>query len=916
MSVYLDIAPTDEAEAEQAASRLRALLGVDVGVTAEKALPDIASPALWAALRAALMPSIDAMFHDAFMRGARLALTQRPVRAHKDNPNHDELGRFASGPGGGRMTAREAVIRYAGGPAGGAVNDVLRGEPQHEIDKNEARDIIAGLDLAFASPRNVVGRRTELYRGTRLPDEYDNLKPGDTITDRAFVSTTLYSNRFRFSGYRDSLLITAPKGTPAVRIRSLGPQGEDEVLLNRGTVLRVDYVEGDLHAVVPRRMIRATVVVDGAKDNPNHDELGRFASGPGGWALPAPGAARPPKPGTVPLPKGMVRVYHYIGSNTAHADPRTMLESILKEGLLTEHAQGHLYGEPDQVWASFTRPSDELTYVEIAVSPDEVDIGGPSPGVTYPQGRTWAEHAAAVGSNITLKGDVPASRILTYSEPWMRHYDYIMDDPSAKASVIAGEFDTPMFQGPDYGPAIALIKAGKSLDDLLAIMSGERATPAVAPNPARVTQAAQDVIDTYSDVWWEQFTATTQARLRDAIADAEANGLTIDETIDEFAPLFGPARAEAIAVTETTRLMGMGAVATYEALGFGGWAIRTAEDAHVEPVCDELGRRSDAGETFSIDDPFHPVHVNCLLPGTVVSGAVVEGACARPYNGEAVIIRTASGKRLTVTPNHPVLTPRGWVAAGVLREGDQVIEDSREQGVAPVVSPDDVEMPARVEEVAGALLGAGGVRSVSVPVAAEDFHGDGSEGEVDVVWANCALRDRYEPTVGEPLQQQALVRTRSAEVAIASSSTTQQFIVAGDASTSSGIRSGNLLAALLGVHGGPLQALGVALAARLNTGTQQPSPDRVALHAEVLGNRVLGHATEVQAYSLCLVVAVETIRYTGHVYNLQTTTGRYTANGIVTHNCRCWPVPADAPAEGAPTFDEVIAELEDLFAAA
>lgn len=378
-----------------------------------------------------------------------------------------------------------------------------------------------------------------------------------------------------------------------------------KALMPRIEAMFVDAFMHGARLAVAHKPLRAR------KDNPNHDERGRFASGPGGGALPAPGAARPPKPGTVPVPEGMVRVYHYIGSNTLHADPRAMLTAILKEGLLTEHAQGHLYGEPDQVWASFALPSSELTYIEIAVRPDEVDIGGPSPGVTYPQGRTWAEHAAAVGSNITLKGDVPASRILTYSEPWMRHYDYIMADPAAKASALAGEFDSPMFQGPDYGPAIALIKAGKSVDDMLAILSGERAGPIAIPNPARVARAAQGVIAAYSDAWWAQFAQGTQDRMREVIAAAEEDGLTTDEIIDGLAPLFGESRANAIAVTETTRLMGMGAVATYDALGYGGWAIRTAEDVHVEPVCEELGRRSDDGETFAIDDPFFPVHVNC-----------------------------------------------------------------------------------------------------------------------------------------------------------------------------------------------------------------------------------------------------------------------------------------------------------------
>ena len=40
------------------------------------------------------------------------------------------------------------------------------------------------------------------------------------------------------------------------------------------------------------------------------------------------------------------------------------------------------------------------------------------------------------------------------------------------------------------------------------------------------------------------------------------------------------------------------------------------------------------------------------------------------------------------------------------------------------------------------------------------------------------------------------------------------------------------------------------------------------------------------------VLDVEVKLYTGHVYNLQTSTGWYIANNIISHNCRCVMVPA------------------------
>jgi hypothetical protein len=45
-----------------------------------------------------------------------------------------------------------------------------------------------------------------------------------------------------------------------------------------------------------------------------------------------------------------------------------------------------------------------------------------------------------------------------------------------------------------------------------------------------------------------------------------------------------------------------------------------------------------------------------------------------------------------------------------------------------------------------------------------------------------------------------------------------------------------------------------------------------------------GHALRTKASN---VVSVNTRMFSGHVYNLQTISGWYVTNGIVTHNCRC-----------------------------
>lgn len=125
---------------------------------------------------------------------------------------------------------------------------------------------------------------------------------------------------------------------------------------------------------------------------------------------------------------------------------------------------------------------------------------------------------------------------------------------------------------------------------------------------------------TYTNSWWQTLNASTQRELRKILIDARENGWTMPEIKKAIRPLFGPERAARIAVTETTRLFGAGAQATYEALGVEKWEWRTAEDERVDPTCDSLA----SGGPYSMDIPFVPAHVGCRcwpVPTLVQTGA-------------------------------------------------------------------------------------------------------------------------------------------------------------------------------------------------------------------------------------------------------------------------------------------------------
>lgn len=77
--------------------------------------------------------------------------------------------------------------------------------------------------------------------------------------------------------------------------------------------------------------------------------------------------------------------------------------------------------------------------------------------------------------------------------------------------------------------------------------------------------------------------------LREAISRWVANGLPLQDLIDELTPMFGPVRAEMIAATEVTRAFAMANLTYWQATGVARVAWRCANDEVVCPVCSALG---------------------------------------------------------------------------------------------------------------------------------------------------------------------------------------------------------------------------------------------------------------------------------------------------------------------------------------
>ena len=368
----------------------------------------------------------------------------------------------------------------------------------------------------------------------------------------------------------------------------------------------------------------------------------------------------------------------------------------------------------------------------------------------------------------------------------------------------------------------------------------------------------------------------------------------VARAISERVDAVGINRANALARTETMKAYNTGATTRYKQRGVSEqeWLATTSER-----TCDYCSSMD--GRTFPLDDsPDMPAHVNCLLPGTRLKapGGLVAGYRAM-VDGQAVEMVVSDGSRLSVTENHMLLTPQGFSAANLLREGDYVCCCPGFEG-GPTADPYENAMPPTVEEIFGSLNVAGRVPSRSVPIAPEHLHGDGRivDGNVDIVFSDSLLRGAFETTELEQVQNDGLTPGRMAEIDLLSfSPLTQILIRAAHASDSimGGARKSSPFFTRRLAHP---EIHRLATPTRNDAHVLEPLDDGRAGGSEMFGQPLYRIAGLVKASQ---IVEVNTYQYHGPVYDFQTISSLCICNSIVTSNCRCCWLP-------------VIPKLEDL----
>ena len=423
-----------------------------------------------------------------------------------------------------------------------------------------------------------------------------------------------------------------------------------------------------------------------------------------------------------------------------------------------------------------------------------------------------------------------------------------------------------------------------------------------------ISEALKERIRNRATVLANGYSDYTKQIVEDTLMANE--GLTANEMQAKLEEALPRARAEMIARNETVYAIKSGRLEQDESLAekYGlqvKLVWRTSHDNKVCPICAAMdGQEVDLGKAFvdsvetedgivswehsawNDNGKIPDAHVNCVLGDTKVLAEGVKVATKMNYSGEVVELSTKNGRSITTTPNHILLTARGWVLAKNITESDQVIAYS--DRVKPFVGNNaiDGDIPTISEQFVTVSESEGVVTS-KMPATTKDFKGDGTKDEeIDVVFVDGLLSDKGKtsfdkfgaklPFVSGSIQNNSLSRI----------STLDQLLM-GTLATSHGIMGGECEAlALLGSEGSHTSIHRLTSTTAYNARLLEAKSNRSTTTPESFSKSFLANAGLIE-FDDVIGVKVYSVHDTP-VYDLETTSTLYTANGIVSSNCRCY----------------------------
>lgn len=422
------------------------------------------------------------------------------------------------------------------------------------------------------------------------------------------------------------------------------------------------------------------------------------------------------------------------------------------------------------------------------------------------------------------------------------------------------------------------------------------------------------------------------------------NGRDLGYLTEELQKRYGitKRRAATIARDQTNKATENLSRARMQSLGItkGIWihtsAGKTYRETHVKMDGKEFDLSKGLYDSAVGREVFPGELVNCFPGDSKLYGfPFIEKLFRRPYSGELTELVTENGAVLRVTPNHPILTSKGWKPARFVDCGDYLVQINRESSYIRELNCDGA-IPT-FEEFFEAFVGHGVPTSI-LNSAECDFHGDMSNGNIDVIDVDSFLSDEGNPTLRECVANLGFsgAEVRNKTRMFSAQCPTAHFLM-GVSGTANRImsRTGKGLPIFfcsLDIS----EFIRFACSASSNVFTGKMSSNNLSGAVKAPGdsqfthsrlvqsdNFIVGHTNPVgckfrarnlysslphidgqvigsnpKLFSDCFehltlgkafyrVVDKRISEFSGHVYNLQTSLGWYIADYTVVHNCRC-----------------------------
>lgn len=399
---------------------------------------------------------------------------------------------------------------------------------------------------------------------------------------------------------------------------------------------------------------------------------------------------------------------------------------------------------------------------------------------------------------------------------------------------------------------------------------------------------------------------TTEKFVNGILDEALKEGWGVDETVKRLENTeLAQERARKIVRTESVRAMNYTQLLAADEGDF-------EYDKEWIAIHDDRTRKTHSnhggvdGEIRGLDEPFSnglqfpgdpegsaKETIQCFPGDQLTSSSGFKKAFRNRYVGKLVTVQTSSGKQFSCTPNHQILTVRGWVNAGLLNNTDKLVSSKSINDLAPV----DFNInntPTRLDEVFSSLSQSSNVIRVGGSIM--DFNGDTPASNIDIINTESKLMGSGNTKLSEVFNKlffklsffrfcflfsnSGFLQRPDKKGGRLISNRLISFYRKLLSFFNSGVRHSQIhrFASISALYTSGFEPVRYDVAAASEHGRQLFNADTVIEHL----NNFNGINNSFDGVVIC-----STHNYDGLVYTFETTTQMYDINGYVAHNCRC-----------------------------